>query len=104
MVHGSLRGLPVPDAIVGISCAILIALFCVQRFGTHRVSFTFAPVVLTWFAFNVVVAIYNIATFYPGARMFSSPCWALHVTYFHVLLFLVFISRFSHWPQCVGIL
>ncbi|KAK6133612.1 hypothetical protein DH2020_032642 [Rehmannia glutinosa] len=33
---------------VPVACFILIALFALQHYGTHRVGFLFAPVVLTW--------------------------------------------------------
>jgi hypothetical protein len=35
--------------IVPISCVVLVALFCCQRFGTERVGFLFGPVMLVWF-------------------------------------------------------
>ena len=53
-------------AIVGISCAILFLLFVFQRVGTSKVGFTFAPIVLVWFAANVMINLYNIITYYPG--------------------------------------
>ncbi|PQQ18307.1 potassium transporter 6 [Prunus yedoensis var. nudiflora] len=33
---------------VPIACIILIGLFALQHYGTHRVGFLFAPIVLTW--------------------------------------------------------
>ena len=36
------------DVEVPVACAILIVLFALQHYGTHRVGFLFAPVVLTW--------------------------------------------------------
>ncbi|WVZ21452.1 hypothetical protein V8G54_008774 [Vigna mungo] len=39
------------DAVVGITIAILIVLFSVQRFGTDKVGFSFAPIILVWFLF-----------------------------------------------------
>lgn len=53
-------------AIVGISCAILFLLFVFQRVGTSKVGFTFAPIVLVWFAANVMINLYNIIIYYPG--------------------------------------
>ncbi|MQL91406.1 hypothetical protein Taro_024020 [Colocasia esculenta] len=48
------------DAIVGISVAILVLLFAVQRFGTDRVGYTFAPIILLWFAFIGGIGLYNL--------------------------------------------
>ncbi|KAL3631041.1 Potassium transporter 6 [Castilleja foliolosa] len=33
---------------VPVACIVLIALFALQHYGTHRVGFLFAPVVITW--------------------------------------------------------
>ena len=49
------------DAIAGISCAVLLALFFVQRFGTGRLGTAFSPVLIIWFLSNGAIGIYNIA-------------------------------------------
>lgn len=49
------------DAIAGISCAVLLALFFVQRFGTGRLGTAFSPVLILWFLSNAAIGIYNIA-------------------------------------------
>lgn len=49
------------DAVAGISCAVLLALFAVQRFGTARLGTAFSPVLIVWFLFNGGVGIYDIA-------------------------------------------
>ena len=65
-VLGAIQGLTVvaPNitngTIVGVSVAILILLFLVQPFGIHRISSTFAPVVIIWLLFNAVFGIYNL--------------------------------------------
>lgn len=46
--------------IAGISVVILIFLFMIQRFGTHRVSYTFAPILCVWFVLIGVIGFYNI--------------------------------------------
>lgn len=38
------------DITVWISVAILIFLFMIQRFGTDKVGYTFAPIICVWFA------------------------------------------------------
>ncbi|XP_073313763.1 potassium transporter 5-like [Primulina huaijiensis] len=48
------------DAVVYISIAILIVLFCVQRFGTDKVGFSFAPAVCLWFLFISGIGAYNL--------------------------------------------
>lgn len=49
------------DAVAGISCAILLALFSIQRFGTSRLGMAFSPVLLLWFLGNAAIGVYNIA-------------------------------------------
>ncbi|MBA0742401.1 hypothetical protein Gogos_015465 [Gossypium gossypioides] len=48
------------DMIAGVSVVILIFLFMIQRFGTHRVSYTFAPVLCVWFVLIGGIGFYNI--------------------------------------------
>ncbi|KAK9983799.1 hypothetical protein SO802_033324 [Lithocarpus litseifolius] len=47
------------DMIVWISVAILIFLFMVQRFGTDKVGYTFAPIICVWFAFIGGIGLFN---------------------------------------------
>ncbi|KAL5226472.1 hypothetical protein ABZP36_014737 [Zizania latifolia] len=46
--------------IAGIAITILIALFLVQRFGTNKVGYTFAPIILTWFILIAGIGVYNL--------------------------------------------
>ncbi|KAF5199492.1 Low affinity potassium transport system protein kup [Thalictrum thalictroides] len=48
------------DAIVGILVAILIVLFSVQRFGTDKVGYSFAPIICLWFTFISGIGLYNL--------------------------------------------
>ncbi|KAK4413524.1 Potassium transporter 5 [Sesamum alatum] len=48
------------DAVVYISIAILIILFCVQRFGTDKVGYSFAPAICLWFLFISGIGLYNL--------------------------------------------
>ena len=48
------------DHVVLISIAIMVALFSIQRFGTEKMSYMFAPCVTTWFLFIGTIGIYNI--------------------------------------------
>ncbi|XP_054794168.1 potassium transporter 5-like [Prosopis cineraria] len=47
-------------AVVGISIAILVVLFSVQRFGTDKVGFSFAPIIIVWFSFIGGIGLYNL--------------------------------------------
>ncbi|KAG8371347.1 hypothetical protein BUALT_Bualt13G0078300 [Buddleja alternifolia] len=53
------------DMIVWISVAILIFLFMVQRFGTDKVGYTFAPILCVWFSFIAGIGIYNFFKYDP---------------------------------------
>lgn len=67
------------NAIVGITCAILICLFAGQKYGTAKVGFTFAPIVVIWYIANVLIAAYNIATNDKGAIFRAlSPSYAVY--------------------------
>lgn len=48
------------DVEVPLTCVILIALFALQHYGTHRVGFLFAPVVITWLVCISAIGVYNI--------------------------------------------
>lgn len=48
------------DQIVWITVGILVLLFAVQRFGTHKVGYLFAPVVLLWLLLIGGVGVYNL--------------------------------------------
>ncbi|XP_058102782.1 potassium transporter 5 [Magnolia sinica] len=48
------------DAIVAISAVILILLFMVQRFGTDKVGYSFAPIIILWFTFISLSGVYNL--------------------------------------------
>ncbi|KAK3158053.1 hypothetical protein QOZ80_2AG0132370 [Eleusine coracana subsp. coracana] len=47
--------------VVWISVAILFLLFSVQRFGTDKVGYSFAPIISVWFLLISVIGIYNLA-------------------------------------------
>ncbi|KAJ4953263.1 hypothetical protein NE237_030095 [Protea cynaroides] len=50
------------NTIMWISVVILILLFQVQRFGTDKVGFAFAPILIIWFLFIFVIGIGNSLT------------------------------------------
>ncbi|KAM5568410.1 potassium transporter 5-like [Rosa sericea] len=67
-------------AVVGISIAILILLFAVQQFGTDKVGFTFAPIILLWFLFLTGIGLYNLITYDITVLKAFNPMYI--VTYF----------------------
>ncbi|KAE8669575.1 Potassium transporter 8 [Hibiscus syriacus] len=55
------------------ACAILIFLFALQHYGTHRVGFLFAPVVVTWLLCISAIGVYNIFHWNPHVYKALSP-------------------------------
>ncbi|CAI9092877.1 OLC1v1028229C1 [Oldenlandia corymbosa var. corymbosa] len=58
---------------VPATCIILIALFALQHYGTHRVGFLFAPVVITWLLCISSIGLYNIVYWNPHVYQALSP-------------------------------
>ncbi|XP_043807005.1 potassium transporter 8 isoform X2 [Manihot esculenta] len=54
-------------------CAILVFLFTLQHYGTHRVGFLFAPVVITWLLCISAIGVYNILQWNPHVYQALSP-------------------------------
>lgn len=50
------------DALVIVSIVILVGLFSIQRFGTSKVGFTFAPALALWFLSLGCIGFYNLVT------------------------------------------
>lgn len=53
-------GIPTP-VILGITVAILVGLFSIQRHGTHLIGQLFGPVMVVWFSVIGVLGVYHIA-------------------------------------------
>ncbi|KAK9434293.1 potassium transporter [Lipomyces doorenjongii] len=64
------------DAVLPISCGVLILLFLSQRFGSGKLSNIFAPIVLLWLIAIAIVGIINI-TKYPAVFKALSPKFAI---------------------------
>ncbi|KAJ9160454.1 hypothetical protein P3X46_025854 [Hevea brasiliensis] len=60
-------------AVIPITCFILVCLFALQHYGTHRVGFFFAPVVLTWLLCISALGLYNIIHWNPHVYQALSP-------------------------------
>ncbi|CAL0317119.1 unnamed protein product [Lupinus luteus] len=61
------------DELVLLACAILIGLFALQHYGTQKVAFVFAPIVIMWLASIFVVGLYNIIYWNPKIVFALSP-------------------------------
>lgn len=61
------------DAVIPITCFILVCLFALQHYGTHRVGFFFAPIVLTWLLCISALGLYNIIHWNPHVYQALSP-------------------------------
>ncbi|KAJ8479196.1 hypothetical protein OPV22_022923 [Ensete ventricosum] len=48
------------DVVALVSVAVLVLLFSVQRFGTDKVGYTFAPAILIWCLFIGIIGISNL--------------------------------------------
>jgi len=55
------------DEIVWITVGILVLLFAIQRFGTDKVGYLFAPVILLWLLLIGGVGVYNLIKYDTGA-------------------------------------
>ncbi|XP_049399437.1 potassium transporter 5-like [Solanum stenotomum] len=66
------------ESIMYISVAILVALFCFQRFGTDKVGYTFAPAISVWFLFISGIGLYNLFTYDIGVLRAFNPMYILH--------------------------
>ncbi|XP_057983001.1 potassium transporter 8-like [Malania oleifera] len=58
---------------VPVTCVILVFLFALQHYGTHRVGFLFAPVVITWLLCISAIGVYNIFHWNPHVYQALSP-------------------------------
>lgn len=67
------------DLVTVMSLIILVFLFSLQRFGTARVSFLFAPIFTTWFFVLALLGCYNIIKWDKSVFTAFNP---LHIVYF----------------------
>uniref|UniRef100_A0A1J3GDS1 Potassium transporter n=1 Tax=Noccaea caerulescens TaxID=107243 RepID=A0A1J3GDS1_NOCCA len=82
-------------AVIPITCIILVCLFALQHFGTHRVGFVFAPIVLAWLLCISGIGLYNIIQWNPHVYKALSPQY--------MFMFLR-KTRVSGWMSLGGIL
>ncbi|XP_019459721.1 PREDICTED: potassium transporter 5-like isoform X2 [Lupinus angustifolius] len=60
-------------AVVGITVVILVFLFSMQRFGTDKVGYAFAPIILLWFTFIGGIGVYNLFKYDIGVLRAFNP-------------------------------
>jgi len=61
--------------VVIIACIILVAIFSVQRYGTHRVAFIFAPISTAWLLSISSIGVYNTIKWNPRIVSALSPVY-----------------------------
>ncbi|KAI3460824.1 hypothetical protein Pfo_017487 [Paulownia fortunei] len=66
------------EKIVWAAVAILVLLFMVQRFGTDKVGYTFAPVLCVWFFFIAGIGVYNFIHYDPSVVKAINPMYIVH--------------------------
>ncbi|XP_028103016.1 potassium transporter 10-like [Camellia sinensis] len=71
----SLGMLLVSDVPVPAACVILICLFALQHYGSHKIGFMFAPVVILWLLLISGVSLYNICHYDPQIIYAISPTY-----------------------------
>ena len=64
------------SSVVPITVVILILLFAVQPFGTHRIGQVFGPIMLLWFVAIILVALPHIAA-HPRILMAVNPYYGV---------------------------
>jgi KUP system potassium uptake protein len=69
----------VAEHVVMLTVVILLLLFLFQQLGTSRVSFSFSPIMLVWFASISMIGLYNIIVYYPPVLKAVSP----HYIYYY---------------------
>uniref|UniRef100_A0A0E0LG27 Potassium transporter n=1 Tax=Oryza punctata TaxID=4537 RepID=A0A0E0LG27_ORYPU len=65
------------EQVVWVTVGILVLLFAVQRFGTDKVGYLFAPVVLLWLLLIGGVGVYNLAAHDVGVLRAFNPKYIL---------------------------
>ncbi|OVA04325.1 potassium transporter [Macleaya cordata] len=66
------------DKVMWISVVILFLLFQVQRFGTDKVGYSFAPILTIWFIFIGSIGIFNFVKHDPTVIKALNPMYIVH--------------------------
>lgn len=83
------------DAVIPITCFILVCLFALQHYGTHRLGSFFAPVVMMWLLCISALGLFNIIYWNPQVYKALSP--------YYMFKFLK-KTKISGWMSLGGIL
>lgn len=67
------------DNVLAVSEVVLLVLFCIQQFGSHKISFTFAPIITLWLFGLIICGLYNIIKYYPAIFKAISPHYAIEI-------------------------
>ncbi|KAK9151175.1 hypothetical protein Syun_009484 [Stephania yunnanensis] len=67
------------DHAVLIACFLLVAVFALQHYGTHRVGFLFAPILIAWLLCISGIGIYNLIRWNPSIIRALSPYYVYHL-------------------------
>ncbi|KAI5961510.1 hypothetical protein CANMA_003792 [Candida margitis] len=78
-IGGIQIAVPSFNNVLAVSEVILVVLFFIQRFGSTKISFTFAPIVCIWFFGLIICGIYNIVVHHPGIFAALSPYYAIRI-------------------------
>lgn len=60
-----------------LACVILVGLFALQHFGTHKVAFMFAPIIIIWLISIFAVGLYNVIHWNPKVISAISPLYII---------------------------
>ncbi|KAI9118896.1 hypothetical protein K1719_009571 [Acacia pycnantha] len=63
------------DRVVWISIVILVGLFMVQRFGTDKVGYSFAPIICLWFTLIGGIGVFNFIKYDPTVLKAINPMY-----------------------------
>ncbi|RLV95923.1 High affinity potassium transporter [Spathaspora sp. JA1] len=63
--------------VLAVSEVILLVLFAIQQFGSNKISYLFAPIVLIWMVGLFVCGFYNIIKYHPAIFRALSPYYAI---------------------------
>lgn len=66
------------DIVVLVAVVILIFLFSLQHYGTDKVGWLFAPIVLLWFILIGGIGIFNIRKYDSSVLRAFSPVYIVH--------------------------
>ncbi|KAF5752190.1 potassium transporter 19-like [Tripterygium wilfordii] len=83
-------------AITWISVVILILLFQIQRFGTDKIGYSFAPILTIWFTFIGFIGIYNFVNYEPAKIIKAVNPWYI-LNYFAT-------NKFNAWKSLGGVI